>query len=106
MSKRKPVPAAAERTPAEVEATESAVEEAKAEDTSSDEPKDDDNAKSEEPKDEEPKADESLEARVLVAFDDHEVNSVISGSEEEIDQLVREGRVDPHPAAVEFAKSL
>jgi hypothetical protein len=105
-SKRKPVPAASERTPAEVEATEATVEEAKVEESSTDEPKGDDNPKSDETTGKNTQTGESIEARVLVAFDGHAPNDVIRVSENERDRLVREGRLDPHPAAVEYAKGL
>jgi hypothetical protein len=49
---------------------------------------------------------EILDARVLVAFDEYEVDDIISAPALAIEQLQLAGRVDPHPDAVAFAKSL
>lgn len=49
---------------------------------------------------------ESIEARVLVAFDAFNPNDVITKPEGEIRTLHLDGKVDPDPAAVDYAKSL
>lgn len=43
---------------------------------------------------------EQVEARVLVAFGDHAVNTIHTATETEIERLYRDGKVDPHPDAV------
>lgn len=45
-------------------------------------------------------SEELVEARVLVAFGDHAVNTIHIATEAEIDRLWRAGQVDPHPDAV------
>ena len=50
--------------------------------------------------------DEITEARVLVAFDEHDVDDIVTAPADVIEQLAIAGRVDPHPDAVAFAKSL
>ncbi len=47
-----------------------------------------------------------IEARVLIAFDEHEPNDVVSFCSEDLDTLEREGKVDADPRAVAYAKSL
>lgn len=101
MSKRKPVPAAAERTSAEVEATEAATQEAEQQ---AEEQKDEQGPETDPENDAEDG--EKVEMRVLVAFDGHEPNAVISVNEAERDELVRDGKADAHPDAVGYAKSL
>lgn len=49
---------------------------------------------------------EIIDARVLVAFDEYEADDIISAPSDAIEQLKIAGRVDPHPDAVAFAKSL
>ncbi|OWK27574.1 hypothetical protein [Sphingomonas dokdonensis] len=49
---------------------------------------------------------EITEARVLVAFDEHDVDDIVTAPVEVIEQLAIAGRVDPHPDAIAFAKSL
>jgi hypothetical protein len=46
------------------------------------------------------------DARVLVAFDEHEPNDIVSGTVDELGLLERDGKVDPHPDAVAYARSL
>lgn len=61
---------------------------------------------------EEPAADTSVEdeapveARVLVAFDEHDANDIVIASAAEIERLKLAGNVDPHPDAVAYAKRL
>lgn len=60
----------------------------------------------------EPAADTSVEdeapvkARVLVAFDEHDANDIVTASAAEIERLKLAGNVDPHPDAVAYAKRL
>ncbi|WP_295560610.1 hypothetical protein [uncultured Sphingomonas sp.] len=61
---------------------------------------------------EEPAADTStedeapVEARVLVAFDEHDANDIVTAPAAEIERLKLAGNVDPHPDAVAYAKRL
>lgn len=50
--------------------------------------------------------DEIVDARVLVAFDEHDVDDIVSAPARAIEQLKLAGRVDPHPDAVAFAREL
>lgn len=49
---------------------------------------------------------EQVEARVLVAFEGYEANDVAIIDAAQVERLVGEGKVDPHPDAVAYAKSL
>ena len=49
---------------------------------------------------------EWVEARVLVAFDDHDANDIFTAPAEEVERQKLAGNVDPHPDAVAYAKSL
>lgn len=49
---------------------------------------------------------EIVDARVLVAFDEHEADDIVSAPSNVIEQLKLAGRVDPHPDAVAFAREL
>ncbi len=49
---------------------------------------------------------EIVDARVLIAFDEHEVDDIVSAPAAAIEQMQLAGRVDPHPDAVAFAREL
>ena len=49
---------------------------------------------------------ELVEARVLVAFDDHDANDIFTAPADEVERQKIAGNVDPHPDAVAYAKSL
>jgi len=49
---------------------------------------------------------EIVDARVLLAFEEHEADDIISAPALVIEQLKLAGRVDPHPDAVAYARSL
>lgn len=49
---------------------------------------------------------EIVDARVLIAFDEHEVDDIVSAPAAAIEQMKLAGRVDPHPDAVAFAREL
>jgi len=49
---------------------------------------------------------EIVDARVLLAFEDHEADDVISAPAPVIEQLKLAGRVDTHPDAVAYARGL
>lgn len=49
---------------------------------------------------------EPVDARVLVAFDEYDVNEIFSASADEVERRKLAGTVDPHPDAVAYAKSL
>jgi hypothetical protein len=49
---------------------------------------------------------EVVEVRVTLEFGGHAVNDVIDVPTDRVDQLEREGYVDSHPKAVEYAKSI
>lgn len=47
-----------------------------------------------------------VEARTLLAFDGYEPNDVVMVATGDVKNLVKQGLIDPHPAAVSYAKSL
>lgn len=49
---------------------------------------------------------EMVEARALLAFDDFDVDAIVTASPAAIAALEVDGKVDPHPDAVAYAKSL
>lgn len=49
---------------------------------------------------------ELIEARVLVAFDEHDANDIFVAPADEVERQKIAGNVDPHPDAVAYAKSL
>jgi hypothetical protein len=49
---------------------------------------------------------EIVDARVLIAFDEHEVDDIVSAPAAAIEQMTLAGRVDPHPDAIAFAREL
>jgi hypothetical protein len=95
-TKRKPIPAGGQPTPAAIDAANAtpAADMAPAADNAS------------APPPAEVDTTDFVEARVLVAFDEYEVDDIISAPAIAIEQLQLAGRVDPHPDAVDFAKSL
>lgn len=49
---------------------------------------------------------EHVDACVLVAFDGYQPDNIVSAPAEVIEKLKLSGRVDPHPDAVAYARSL
>jgi len=49
---------------------------------------------------------EQVEARVLVAFEAYDANDVAIVRAADVERLVGAGKIDPHPDAVAYAKSL
>lgn len=47
-----------------------------------------------------------LDARVLLAFDEHQPDDIVSGTLDALAVLERDGKVDTHPDAVAYARSL
>lgn len=116
--KRQPVPAGGQPTPAVIDAadatppaaTSSATAPDAGDNQSDPAPTESpaDAAATEQPVATEPSEDEDavVEARVLVAFDEHDVNDVFVDAAAEVERLKLAGYVDPHPDAVAYAKSL
>lgn len=94
--KRQPVPAGGQPTPDAVAAADTTPPAA----TPSEESQAGDNADA--PADD----GELVDARVLVAFDEYDVNEIFSASADEVERRKLAGTVDPHPDAVAYAKSL
>lgn len=49
---------------------------------------------------------ETGDARVLIAFDEHLPDDIVSGTLAELAVLERDGKVDTHPDAVAYVRSL
>ncbi len=49
---------------------------------------------------------EQVEARVLVSFEGYDANDVAIIDVADVERLAGEGKIDPHPDAVAYAKSL
>jgi hypothetical protein len=47
-----------------------------------------------------------VDARVLVAYGDHQPDDVVTDTRDAIEQMKLDGRADPHPDAVAYARSL
>ena len=105
---RKPVPAGGQPTPAAIASADStppAGGAASADDSDGD--GDSDKAPDDKAPGNNGTADgELVDARVLVAFDDYLPDHVVSASADAIEQLKLDGRADPHPDAVAYARSL
>lgn len=56
--------------------------------------------------DNEARKNDPVEAAVLVAFADHQPDDIVTAPAVEIERLQVAGKVDPHPDAVAFARSL
>lgn len=53
-----------------------------------------------------PPSDGQIEARALIAFEGYNPNDVVIVAESEVEALQGAGKIDPHPDAVAYAKSL
>lgn len=103
---RKPVPAGGQPTPAAIASADSTPP-ANGAASADDGDADSDKAPEDKAPDNNGTADgELVDARVLVAFDDYLPDYVVSASADAIEQLKLDGRADPHPDAVAYARSL
>lgn len=95
-----PAPAASEPAPA---AEDQAANGAPEPSTADAAPAGDDNAAT---NDHDRDALEMGDARVLIAFDEHLPDDLVSSTMAELRVLERDGKVDPHPDAVAYARGL
>jgi hypothetical protein len=106
-NKRKPVPAGGQPTPATIANADSTPPiGTPAPGATGPEQADGANAKGDADKSNMEETADLVEARVLVAFGEHAPDDIVTGSADAIEQMKLDGRADPHPDAIAYARGL